>query len=115
MVARYRPGTDKLTGMTDHEVTRAGATRSRVRDIALTSGNREASRYRRPARVNAPAMKLIGIKTPAATHDYLLTRFRAACDAAGMTSAEMLDYLLDLRQRDETTRDRLAGNPLAVG
>lgn len=72
-----------------------------------------ANRYRRIAHVNKPRMKLIGIKTPAATHDYLLSRFRAACEVDQMTSAEMLDYLLDLRDRHETQRDRLAGNPFA--
>lgn len=98
--------------MPDQPDTHVPGSRSRVHDIALTSGNRESSRYRRPARDYAPAMKLIGIKVPARSHSYLLGRFRAACEAAGLTSAEMLDSLLDMRDRDELTRDRLAGNPL---
>lgn len=100
--------------MSIHGGTQARSTGSRVRDIALTSDNCEANRYRRVAKIPAPVMKLIGIKVPARSHGYLLGRFRAACARHGLTSAEALDYLLDLLEQDETKRDRLAGDPLTV-
>lgn len=51
--------------------------------------------------------KLIGIKGTA----YLHERLRAACNADGLTSAELISSLLDLRDRDIKRRVG-SGNPL---
>lgn len=42
-------------------------------------------------------MKLIGIKVAADQHEYLLAKMRAACEADGLTSAGLLELLLDDR------------------
>lgn len=100
--------------MTEHVSTQVRPATSRVQELAGQGTHAGGSRYRRPAREYAPAMKLIGIKVPATLHSYLLGRFRGTCDRLGMTSAELLDYLLDVLERDEIKRDHLSGNPLTV-
>lgn len=70
------------------------------RDLGATSRAR--------GRKLADDRKLIGVK---GTH-YLHKRMREACRADGMTTAELISSLLDLRDRDIKRRVG-AGNPLS--
>lgn len=76
------------------------------------SGSRASDRNNRNtfagSRDQSVTSKLIGIKGTA----YLHKRMRDACEADGLTSAELISSLLDLRERD--IRRRVTGNPLSV-
>lgn len=74
--------------MAAETVPRALPTGSRVRD------RRRTNKFAMPP-ITPASRKLIGVK---GTH-YLHRRMREACAADGLTSAELISSLLDMRER----------------
>jgi hypothetical protein len=83
--------------MAVHGVTRGVDRVSRARDRKFAASQQSKQ-----------GKKLIGVK---GTH-YLHRRMREACRADGLTSAELIESLLDMRDRDMLRRAN-GGNPLA--